>query len=101
MVDGSLMELKRNYSDSVTMIHYEDNLPLSQQHGPGATTLSAWSSGMILPLGGRGPGFKSRCGPFGLWLLSLLHNSYILLHITVLQVNFLLTRHRDLITISS
>ena len=31
------------------------------------TRLSAWSSGMILPLGGRGPGFKSRRGPF-LWL---------------------------------
>ena len=59
---------------------------------------SVWSSGMILPLGGRGPEFKSRYGPFfcrhSLWKWwqndSFTHKSF-----TSIRLSSLFWRHQD------
>jgi hypothetical protein len=52
---------------------YAHGLCYAMRRGRAASTaravMSVWSSGMILPLGGRGPEFKSRYGPLFYTLL--------------------------------
>ena len=42
--------------------------------------LSVWSRGMIPPLGGGGPGFKSRNGPWNISFLQFLVLALTILH---------------------